>query len=416
MLSSQLKKDSCQHHLKFTRLVFLPRSLALLLGTAVCVPAAAALSDTIHPFVVVGYNYDDNLFRLPDEAPGFTGSRSDTMLQTAVGASFERPLGRQILTGQAKVSNVKFSHYDQLNYNGKDFLAALEWHLGNHLEGHVGGKYAQTLTPFTDFHGNERNLRVQRREYVDGAWRFHPSWQVRGGYSEEKFTYDLLSQRYNNHTEDVAFGGVDFLASSGSRVGLQLRHLKGAYPNHRQIGSTTVDDGYTQDELKADVNWAFSGTTQLQMLVGWARREHVFFSQRNSSGANGKGNLVWRPLGKVSLTLSGWREFSAVESTFISNSFNKGVSVAAGWDISAKLRADASWRRERRQFDTINGLVLPGAIEDSTRSVNAGLTYAPMQAVQLNAGVFRESRTGSPFVGTNNYRVNGASFSVSAQF
>ncbi|WP_245774162.1 XrtB/PEP-CTERM-associated polysaccharide biosynthesis outer membrane protein EpsL [Rugamonas rubra] len=388
----------------------------MLLATAVSLPASAALSDTIHPFVTLGYSYDDNLFRLPDEVAGFAGSRSDTMRQTAVGVSFERPLGRQILTGQAKLSNVKFSHYDQLDYNAKDFLAALEWHLGNHLSGNLGGKYVQTLTPFTDYHSNERNLRTQRREYVDGAWRFHPSWQLRGGFAQEKFSYDLPAQRYNDRSEDVANMGIDYLAPSGSRVGLQLRRLKGAYANLRSVGGVLVDDGYSQDELKADVNWRFSGTTQLQMLVGWARREHRFFTGRDASGANGRGSVEWRPLGKLAFTVAGWREFAAVESNLVSNSFNKGGSVAAAWDISAKLRADASLRRETRDFAKINGIAFSGSSEDSIRSANLGLTYAPLPTVQLNAGLFRESRSGSPLVGTGNYSANGGSFNVSAQF
>jgi len=294
-----------------------------LLGALCSTPAMAALSDTIHPFVSLTYSHDDNLLRLPDETPGFTGPRDDNLTQSLAGLSLERPFGRQILTAQAKVSRVTFSHYDQLNYNGKDFQGALEWHIGNHLSGNLGATYSQTLTPFTDLHTSDRNLRTSQRKYFDGTWRFHPSWQLRNRSQREKFSYDLLIQNINDRSADTVEGGVDYLASSGSRIGFLARHIKGDYTNARIVGNSVIDQGYTQDELKANIFWVLSGVSQVQVLAGWARREHNFFASRDSSGANGRVNLTWQPLGRLRFTAAGWREFVAVESNFVNNSLNR---------------------------------------------------------------------------------------------
>ena len=143
----------------------------------------AALSDTIFPFLATSYSYDDNLLRLDDNVPGYNGPRSDTSRQIQAGFLVNRPIGRQVLTGQAKWSRVSFQHFDQFNYSGKDFLADLEWHLGNHLDGHAGALYSQTLTPFSDFQSTERNLRTRQREYgmavafpseLARTWRLQP--------------------------------------------------------------------------------------------------------------------------------------------------------------------------------------------------------------------------------------------------
>ena len=91
--------------------------LAALIGAALASPAQAVISDTIHPFVSATYSYEDNLLRLPDGVVGLQG-RSDTLTELQAGLLFERPIGRQRLTAQAKVSRVSFDHYDQLNYNG----------------------------------------------------------------------------------------------------------------------------------------------------------------------------------------------------------------------------------------------------------------------------------------------------------
>jgi exopolysaccharide biosynthesis operon protein EpsL len=385
-------------------------------GGAFSLPAAAAFSDTIAPFVATSYSYDDNLFRLPDNSPGYDGARSDTSRQVQAGFLVNRPIGRQLLTGQMKWSRVSFDHFDQLNYNGKDYLADLEWHIANHLEGHAGASYAQTLTPFNDLRTTDRNLRVVRREYANGTWRFHPRWRVRGGFTRERYTYDSIAQRYADRSENATELGVDYLAPSDSRIGLQLRHLKGSFPNRADLNFSGIEQGYEQDEVKANIYWRFSGVTQLQLLGGWVKRKNQVFSGRDSSGANGRAIMYWAPLGKVRFTASLWHEFAAVENSLITSSLNNGASLAAAWDISAKVRMDAQVRREKRDFSAASGLVLPGDISDSTRTASLGVTYAPRPNIQLGISAFRDARSGAPIINTGSYRAKGISFNASAQF
>ena len=394
------------------RLRLLPVACAALL---VCGEAAAEISDTIHPFVAIGYTYDDNLLRLPDNvAPG--QQREDRATQAQAGLIVERPIGRQLLTGTAKVSRVTFDHYDQLNYNGKDMKADLAWQLGNRFSGNLGGSYVQTLTPFSDYSSNERNLRTSRREYLSGAWRFHPSWQVRAGYTHNRHEYELLQQRSNNRNENLAEAGVDYLAPSGSKVGLVARQLKGSYLNPRRVGGIALDDDYTQNELKASVNWRFSGVTYIQVLAGYAERKHDTFAGRDARGANGRGTLNWAPLGKVKFTAEAWREFAPVENFIVSNSLNKGGSLGATWDISAKVQANASVRRETRDFEQLPGVGFTGNPSDRATSAQLGVAYAPTLRSQLSVSASREKRNGSPLAGTNDYRANSLSFNASVQF
>jgi exopolysaccharide biosynthesis operon protein EpsL len=389
--------------------------LPLLLGALYAGGARADISDTIKPFVSVAYTYDDNLLRLPDEFPTVFGPRGDRATQTQAGVLFDRPIGRQRLTGAAKVSRVSFDHYNSLDYNGKDFNADLAWQLGNHLEGNLGGSYSQTLTPFTDFHSDDRNLRTQRREYVNGAWRFHPSWRVRGAFNRFDFSYELPAQRFNNRVEDTSEAGVDYLARSGSRVGLVVRKLKGRYDFPRRFG-TLLDEGYDQDELKANIYWTVSGVTTIQVLAGYAKRKHDVFKERDASGANGRITMDWKPSGKLRFKFDGWRDFAAVESSVVNNSLNKGASAAATWDISAKLQGTASVRRERRNFERVSGVSFAADPSDTTRGATLGLQYQPLRNVQLGVSAFSDRRNGSPFLGTGSYRAKGASVNASVQF
>ncbi len=380
-----------------------------------CGAASAEISDTIHPFVAIGYTYDDNLLRLAEEASAFT-QMSDRMTQSQAGVIVDRPFGRQRLTATAKISRVTFDHYDQFDYNGKDFKADLAWEVGNRLSGNVGGNYVETLTPFSDYNTSQRNLRTSRRAYVNGAWKLHPRWQVRAGYARNKYEYELVVQRVNNRTEDAAEAGVDYLAPSGSRVGLVARQLKGEYLNPRTIGGVTLDSNYTQDELKANINWRFSGVTNIQVLAGYAKRKYERTSSRDASGANGRATVVWAPLGKVKFTADLWREFAAVESLVVSNSLNKGGSLGAAWDISAKVQATANVRHETREFEQLSTSTFTGETRDKLNSVQLGLSYAPTLRSQLGVTAFRENRNGSPLAGTSDYRANGISINASVQF
>lgn len=396
----------------FARLRMLPLALAAL----ACSRAAMAdISDTIHPFVAVGYTYDDNLLRLPDNVTGYA-QRSDRTTQTQAGIIFNRPVGRQVFSGSAKVSRVTFDYFDQLDYNGKDMKVDWAWQLGNHLQGNIGATYMQTLTPFTDFHSDVRNLRTQRRQYANGAYRFHPSWQVRGAYSQDKYEYELAVQRLNNRTEDLREVGVDYLAKSGSRAGILARQLKGHYLNPFRFNGAPLQDDYTQDELKANVWWEVSAITKVQILAGYARRKHDYFTRRDASGANGRVSVRWAPLGKVQFTADAWREFAAVESNVVSNSLNKGGSVGATWNISSKLQAVANARRETRKFEELGNINFTGDPSDRVGSASVGLTYAPTMKIQLGLTAFRDKRNGSALTGTNDYKANGLSFNASAQF
>ncbi|KAB8054433.1 hypothetical protein GCN74_24745 [Janthinobacterium sp. FT14W] len=394
----------------------LPALLLALAGTLASGAALADISDTIKPFVATTYSYDDNLMRLPDDVPGFSGPRSDTSRMLQAGFLFNRPIGRQILTGQAKWSKVSFDRFSQFDYDGKDFLADLEWHIANHLEGHAGASYAQTLTPFSDFQTNVRNLRTQRREYLNGAWRFHPSWRVRGGLSRDRYSYDLPSQAFSNWTEDATELGVDYLAPSNSRIGVQLRHLNGKYPNRNALESSVYGSGYRQDEIKANIYWALSGITQLEFLGGWVRHRNNLLSGRDVSGTNGRLSMYWQPLGKVNFTGMVWREFGSVDNSLVTSSLNTGASVSAAWTATAKVRVDALLRQERRDFSAVSGLVLPGDGRDTTRTVSLGVTYAPYQKIQLGVRVFQERREGVAIIDSGSYRAKGISFNGSVQF
>lgn len=385
---------------------------ALLLGLITSVPAAAALSDTFTPFVGASYGYDDNLFRVADNSPFNDG---DSIKSTYAGLSFERPVGRQVFTGQARVTRVTFGTYEQLNYTGKEGSLKWQWQLGNRLDGTAGVSYSETLSSFNDFHSTEKNIRTSSSKYVSGNWRFHPSWRVRSRVSDDKFDYDLLTQQYLNRSEKRGEVGLDYLAASGSVIGFQARRTRGEYPNPLQFGGFIDDEGYRQTDLQLNVYWRYSAITQVQLVAGRARREHTVIASRDSSGTNGRLTVTWNPRSTLQVVSNAWREFQPFEGSLASYSLSTGASIAGTWAVTSKVQAQSELKYVKRDFQGIAGLPQTVQTADHTRSASVGVNYMLRQNVQLGANVFRDTRSaGSVF--SSQYHAKGATLTANIQF
>ena len=389
--------------------------LALLVPALFGTGAQAGQNDALHPFFSLAYTHDDNLLRVPEGQPAFDNTLGDSTRSSIGGLVFDKGYGRQRLHAEGKLTKVKFGHFSQLDYDGKDLLARWNWQFGNDMYGTLSSAYNQVLAPYTDFHSSERNLRVQRTGVADGYWRFLPSWRAHVEASNTEYSYDLLSQRYNNRTEELRAIGFDYIASTRSTIGLVVRKIKGKYPNKRVIGPIVIDDSFEQEEAKAHINWLATDATTVNFLGGWARRTHVFFGDRDSKGANGRLTVTSIVTGSTQLNAALWREFSALESSFVSYSLNKGASIGASWVATSKIQVDASLSNERRSY-VPNVAIAATDFSDTLKSASLGLNYSAATYLQLGASVYHQARTGIAAVGTTGFKANGMTVTATAQF
>lgn len=392
------------------------RPLVLLMCASIALPAGAGPGDALHVYGGVAYGHDDNLLRVPDGQPGYDGQLSDSWWTREGGLIFDKTYSRQRISVIAKLSKTDFDYFKQLNYDGKDFQANWFWQLGNHLEGKIGSTYQQVLAPYTDFRSDERNLRTTRSQYAEGAWRFHAAWRVRAGFQRDKYDYELLSQRFNNRTEDATELELGYLARSGNTVGLVARKVKGTYPYTRPINGALLGNDFDQDELKVRVKYQASGSTGFDALVGYTRRDQPSFGQGKTKGAAGKVKATYQPRGKMTYNASVWRDFAPLESTLVSYTLNKGASVGAQWDASAKVAVNADAIYEKRDYNARRVFAGSGDLRDSIRTASLRATWTPRPTIQVAAGVAHQQRTGSVVLGTGSFTSNSMTLSANAQF
>ncbi|RZA34015.1 MAG: exopolysaccharide biosynthesis protein EpsL [Lysobacteraceae bacterium] len=342
----------------------------------------------------IGWGYDDNLLRVPKDRPAFGGKRSDRWRQAEAGVVYNKRISRQRVALVAKVSKVNFDHFKQLDYDGRDLQATWLWELGNKFDGQAGAMYERTLAPYTDFFSDERNLRERRREWFDAGWKMHPSWKLRAGVNRDRYEYELQRQRFNNRTEKAYETELLYTPRSGSSVGLVARRVEGDYPVRRPRPGAPTDD-FTQDELKVRVNWYATGTTTLQALGGYVRRDQPSFGDGKTSGFNGRLNATYQPRGKMTYTASVWREFAPIESTIVSYTLNKGASVGAAWAATGKIKVDANVAYEKRAYNARSAFEGSGELDDSLRTASLRATWQVRRKVTVSSSWINQKRSGA---------------------
>ena len=383
---------------------------------ALAAPKDLQQEDGVRLFGGLGWTYDDNLLRVADDGPAFDGQRSDAYRTFDAGVVVNRTISRQRLAATAKVSKVKFDHFDQLDYDGRDLQASWLWQVGSKFEGRAEALYIKTLAPYTDFDSDQRNLRQQRRQVLDAGYKMHPGWKLRVGAVRDKTTYELLVQRYNDRTEKTVEAELLYRPKSGSSVGLVARRIKGSYPYRRPYNSSVLTDDFTQHELKARIDWLATGSTTLQALAGYARREQPSYGEGSTDGFNGRITAIYKPAGKLNYSAAMWREFAPIESPGVSYTLNKGASLQAAWLATDRIKVDASAAYEQRDYTARTVFPGSGDLNDSIRTASVRALWQVRSRVQVIASYAYQARSGSPVLGTGKFDANMVQLSANILF
>lgn len=352
--------------------------------------AHAQENKLITPYADVAFVQTSNLFNTADDVSLPDGQqRGDTALRSMVGIALQKELGRQNLSARASITNSKQSHYKQLNYDARDMQGNFNWRLGSHLSGNVTASRSTSLTPYIEFRDSLRNLRVQENRSLDAAWRFHPSWRIRGSLVEYDLVYELQTQKFGDRKQRSADIWIDYMASSGSTIGVMVRHSKQKFPFAEIVGSQNIINNHQTDEVKMKIDWQFTAKTKLQILAGMVSRRHEFLQVRDYSGFNGRISGNWYPTGKSEFGFAVWHEIESTNNLTTNYALNDGFRLTPIWHISTRMQLDANLKHENRKPVGIPGVTL--RYRESMTEFALNFTYAPLPRLQLVAGLGREN-------------------------
>jgi hypothetical protein len=164
------------------------------------------------------------------------------------------------------------------------------------------------------------------------------------------------------------------------------------------------------------VKWLVTGSTQIDALVGYTRREQSSFSENKASGVAGRINASYQPRGKMTYTAAVWRDFAPIESTTVSYTLNRGASLGAQWDATSKISVNADTAHERRSYTARQDFPGSNDLRDSIHTTTVRVTWKPRPLLQVQAGAAHQQRSGSVALGTGSFKSNSVTLTANAQF
>jgi exopolysaccharide biosynthesis operon protein EpsL len=377
--------------LRFPSRCWRPLPCALLLTTAPAFSQSATPPLGLHPSFEVTYGHDDNLLRAADRQADGRLRLADTYRRLGGGLEFGARVSNQVLGARVNVYRTSFRRLDWLDYDSGDVQGLWRGQFGDDVESNLGVSKLRTLAPYGEYRGSERNIRTVRRGFLDLAWRMASRWRVRAGVSADQLRYalpSLLSAERNEHT---VLTGADYLAPSGSILGVQAQRLSGRYVHG--LGGAQP---YRQDSVEGNADWRLTAHTRVHASAGWARRRHEEDAARDFSGGVARLTLTLEPSGKTALLASTWRELSPTSDVDAAYAVTRGISLTPVWTLTGKVRLGALARRETLSFAA--GALDAGATRLREDKVNYGaltLDYAVRLHWTLNVAAYRDVRRSS---------------------
>ncbi len=377
---------------------------------------AALIGKMIRPYASYTVIADDNILRIRDrmDAQALLGTNNlfDFSHRFTGGAVFDKTISRQQLSANGSWSYQRYEKFSQINNKALDLSGNWNWFLGNRLEGNMGANFVRGQAPFL-FQPGVVNIRTQQTEFFDFAWRFHPSWRLRGDYAHFNFKSDNVVLRFQNRVEDRFGTGFDYLAASGSSVGIEYRNIQGEFTAPIQtLEGLSTENNYNQNEIKGKIDWILTGKSRVKFHGGWVERTNASFSSSDFNGFNARLTYDWKPTSKTGIILSGWRETVAIQSLTANFSLITGASVSPVWNLTEKIKLAGNFSYLSQKFDRFRVLDDQPSIGNNNNIITASmeLSYVPYYGIEISASAYHNSLTSnSPLGGFN---ANGGSINL----
>lgn len=394
-------------------------------------PAQAKEGDTLRPFVSYARYYDGNLFRLDKDGERLVLENGSPVLVTretasdqygvlSAGLNVDWQPGRQRVTASATKSQVRFSRYASLDYDGSDYQLNWNWRLGNHWSGQVVARENVTQSSFADWYSQEvvNNTVTRKNLSANAEWQFHPRWSAGAGVAAIGATNDTCPQKLSDYETDMVFATLGYATPKGSKLRGEVRWIDGDYLNRRAVNecnipNTRFDRFYSQTEYNLSGDWSLTGKLVMRGRLGYVLRENDTRSERDFSGLAGRLSADYYPTGKALVNVAVYREIANADSIYSTYQLNTGASVGAAWLATPRITVRANASLENRSYEGDTG-VSGIQREEETLSGSLTLSYSPVRLATIDVGLQAGRRDSN--IPVSDYTFRSAFLSVRADF
>lgn len=373
----------------------------LIVPLGLSLPLVSYAEAEVTPFVSITTVSDSNLYRL-DEAVDETQlsdgvSKTDTIYQTAVGLDVNWKVNRQKILLNAFMVDSRFDKNQGLDNLGQSLESRWDWLFGSHLSGVLSYDREVTLSDFANTSETDKSERTQDRVNATARWRYHPDWRIGVNLRGYNSSYDTQARSaFDNEVTSKSIE-LDYLANSGSRLGLRLQTVDGRLPNREVTGSSFIDNRYEQNSVLVTALWNISGKSRFDADFGLVSRRHPNIVQRDYDGVNVNLKFDWFSTSKLVFSAELFRKIVSSEDLLASYSENTGVNVSTIWSISDKLSLNAQVATENRDYSGNTGFIngVESTLEERYDSYSLGLRYQPHRNFDIGLSYSQSSRDSS---------------------
>ena len=377
--------------------------------------------------------YDDNLLRVPDDAPPLQGrAKADTRISPFVSAGYSMPVGRQQLFIGGLVGRDFYAKNTELNRNRYEIGGGLNWRAGSSCTGTLAGEYRR-----------RQNLLTEQTSPTDPTGRRIPNVQEIynyggtancqapvgigfGGSIIRNETNNLNPQRRSFNSRSTVFApNVSYGSPVIGRFSIGGSYNKVDYPERfvRQPDLTLVGDkvdiysgrfGYQRSlgtRLSATLGVSYNRvnpkprTTVLLIPViippdPNPRLAVVAQDRPSHSGAGFDAAISYTPSPRLSAQFNASRDVSSTANVgalyVINTSFGADLSYSLGPAITTGIGATFFKRDYRGGFASPTEPTL--RISDKTSRVYARVGYSPVKLYDIDLEVAHQKRDSNPAV------------------
>jgi exopolysaccharide biosynthesis operon protein EpsL len=348
-------------------------------------------------FVGAGILYDDNLFRQPEGSNLSSGAtnlhRQDLIERVSAGIQGSWTIDRQSFELKAHGDDNRFDQNDNLNNVSDSAAITWDWRVGSRWSGQLGADYARALANFANDLLLDKDLLTQRGSFAGASYELGPHWVFHGDVRWSSATHSAAVRRVDNDNIRTQQFGVELKFSSTDSVGWNYRHANADFAGGLLLGAENFDPKYDESSSAVWLKYALSGKTDLNFEGGYLRRNYPNAAIGNFTGATGRGTLNWHPGAKTAIAITGWRDLAAYIDAQSDYFVTRGASITPSWTPTEKITTSVAVSWERQNYLGSNPTVIAEPLRhDTVKSMQAGATYVPSRALELDISYRREQR------------------------
>ena len=360
--------------------------------------ARADADDTLNLAVGGSVMRDNNLFRLPDGVypPAFLGStaRSETVRSGSASLTYDKKVSLQSFHFGTSLSDNRYENFRALDFIAKGYDTHWDWQLDPSFSGRFSADRSQSLYPFTDYRGFQRNIQTIQNYGTTAEFGSLGWLRLFGGVNDSKIEMSQVVVQIGDYNTHAAYTGLKFVSDAYNSIALLSRVTRVDWL-HRSLDLVGQNDirAYQHDsELQA--YWQIEGKTLLQATVTRLERTHPNTPVRDYDGTGAHFDLTWNATAKTQLLLTAARDYAAWWDSASSYTVTNRVAVTPVWQPTAKTQAKLRLERSSRDFlgPPFPATFVGPARRDGDRVAQLALDWLPERSLSFEASLTRDNR------------------------